>query len=416
MEKRKIYIITTLIVLALLTGLALWYAYVVKQEVLINTTQDIDSSLNINTPLSQRRVDSTIGKDTNTTVFGSKYGEGTLATSSTSTTLTLATTTNDILVPETWSLLQVHTEPVLGTTVVDGQIKYMDSKTGNMLTAATSTLVESSATTETLYNVRSSYMLPNDHVLIVPYDDMPYITKYSDTGSLSEEPTIIYDDILQVVQTDSTLYYTTPNNRGGIDIKSVLFKDLQKDPLPTKQVWGSVLSNWVVQATDSSVYVTQGAGYNMPGYSYLLSEAGDNMIPLVRDLPALMVNLSPNGKTVLYSTINSKGADLYLQDVGSGTITKLYTNTLASKCAWGSGSTMLYCAVPESLPSKNMPESWYKGITHLTDSVWRIDTQSGDAVELVQGTSLDIVELHIVGSTLVFKNKTDQTLWGIIKD
>jgi hypothetical protein len=159
--------------------------------------------------------------------------------------------------------------------------------------------------------------------------------------------------------------------------------------------------------------VTQQASHNIPGYSYSVTNGGNT--PLEQDKPGLVVNLSPDDATLLYSTIDNSGVSLYIKNMTTGASTRLYIETLANKCIWGSDSVTLYCAVPNSLP-QNLPESWYKGKTHFADNILRVDTTTGDSDELSYNTGLDIVDLHIVDDTLVFKNKIDQSLWALTKD
>ena len=409
MEKRKIYIITTLLILALLTALAVWYAYVVRQESLIGTTQDIPTQ-GFSVPVPYVPSTQSSSNNNDATTFGSKYNEATTS-SSTST----ASSTQDIFVePETWSLSLIHADPVSFLSNSVDSIKFVDSKTNSITKVTQRSLNKTTLSKDSLAGAGTLYILRDDYVLVVPgLDDYPYITQYSPSGELATTTKELPDQISQVALTDTAFYYLTPNQNKGVSIKTVPYIDLLKDTVHPTTFWESTLSGWVLQSTDSRAYVTQKASNSIPGYSYLLSSQKQE--PIAQDLPGLEVLVSPNTKKALYSTVDQKGISLYLKDIRSGDVTILYTKTLASKCAWGSGSLLLYCAVPATIPN-NLPDTWYRGQVHFTDSLWRIDTKSGEANELVSDTGLDIINLHIASDTLMFKNKTDQSLWAITKD
>ncbi len=407
MEKRKAYIITALIIILALTGLAFWYLYTARQELTIGQTTDLELY--------------GIGDDAGHSSNVNDQGNFNNKPTTTPNNPSQVTQQNNselqkdqdipIIEPESWRLVQISNEPSVGASSNDGMIQFTDQKTGNIYTSNKGSTRERVSGT-ILKQVRNSYTMSDDSVLIITNNTTPK------RASLEEpEPTItttdFLDDMLQIAQSGDYLYYTTPNNTGGINVKST--KDTQV------VLWSSHLRGWLLQVIDDYIIITQKASYNIPGYAYIIPKQGidDNTIPktIAQDLPGLITNLSQDATQLLYSTSDNEGTKLFLKKLNTGDIIPLSIKTLASKCAWSNNNITLYCAVPHTIPS-NMPDDWYKGKVHFTDSLWRINTTTGDAYELAQNTGLDILEIveDTSGGVVIFKNKTDQSLWAIIKN
>ena len=134
----------------------------------------------------------------------------------------------------------------------------------------------------------------------------------------------------------------------------------------------------------------------------------------------LVALASPSGAAVLVSTSASGVVRMNLLDIASGKVTALPVATVADKCVWAASSAAIYCGVPVA-PSGEYayPDDWYQGAVHFSDRIWKIDV-AGRYAELVldpstvQGLELDAVALALdqAGSTLVFVNKNDGSLWS----
>jgi hypothetical protein len=413
MERRKIYIITIIIILTLLAGLAVWYAYIVKQETKLTQTQDINTPKTLSVPPI---IDSVPTDPGAITTYGERYNNSTDTESEQDSTVDIADT-NTIIQPDKWVLTNIYTDQALNINITDTDIVYADAKTGKINSYNTSTQDADVLSIDLLPDTRGVYTLENNYILIIPKNDRAYITKIildDDTPTLSGNNIIIYDTILQVVRSDSRLYYTTPSG-SGISIKYIKYSDLTKDKLPIRELWSSPLSYWTLGVYDSGVYITQMASNNIPGYAYKISNNG-TLTAIIRDKPGVITNLSPNGDVLLYSLTENDGVSLYIKDLITSEITPIYTKTLANKCQWGSDSIYIYCGMPSNLSFvKDLPDSWYKGLSGFSDSLWRINTKSGEASELISYLGLDIVDIHILDDVVVFKNKADQSIWSIMK-
>ncbi len=412
MEKRKAYIITAFIILLSLVGLSFWYVYIAKQELEINQVTDLsfyDTTEGIR-PNTPNITENTAPQNENTYTNNQlSLNETTLdETISTSTDTTKDTPTTEE--SESWELIRISQEPSVGIAITDGVVKFIDQKTGNIYKSNKGAPKERISKTIIQY-IQKAYILPNNTIFAIKNDgSIPIlITKNDDEYSITD--TQITDDLLQTTQSKQTIYYTTPQINGGVAIKSI-----EGTNTP---IWNSHLSGWNIQATGEYIAVTQYASQNIPGYAYLIPQKGittnKELIPVVQDAPGLITNFAPDASQLLYSTSDKKGTKLYLKNITTKDTIPLTIKTLVSKCAWSDDSITVYCAIPDTIPT-SVPDSWYKGLTHFNDSLWRINTKTGDAFELVNGTGLDII--NIMEDTensdmLIFTNKFDNSLWAV---
>jgi hypothetical protein len=397
MEKRKAYILASLPILIALTSLAFWYLYTTKETATLGEVSELELYTNV-------------------------YQDPSGSSQSSSPTKQEGISVNEIIQPateepevESWQLSQIHPEPTVGAAFNKELIQFVDQKTGNIFQKSVS-----GATTKTssiiIKDIRDAYLMEDSSVLVMRNNqELPARVELSETATSTIEYGL-YDAALNITQAPEQgggLYYTTPNDGRGVTIRPI--------KNPAEEIWSSSLRDWVLQATNNSIIVTQKASYNIPGYAYLLSQTNNDNnphgLPITQDLPGLIVNVSPDDKKILYSTSGTAGLELFLQDTTLDKITQLSVSTLASKCVWSTDSITLYCALPSDIPSK-LPDNWYKGQVHFTDDLWRIDSDTGAAFELAHNTNLDIIDLkeRVGGDALIFKNKTDQSLWAVIKE
>jgi hypothetical protein len=95
------------------------------------------------------------------------------------------------------------------------------------------------------------------------------------------------------------------------------------------------------------------------------------------------------------------------------------TKTLAEKCVQTRDkSVILYCAVPNQIPSGNYPDVWYKGLISTEDFIEKIDINNDIFYNTADLSSLsnqkiDVVDMSISPDEthLIFRNKIDGYLW-----
>ncbi|MEK7178854.1 MAG: hypothetical protein AAB727_01195, partial [Patescibacteria group bacterium] len=135
----------------------------------------------------------------------------------------------------------------------------------------------------------------------------------------------------------------------------------------------------------------------------------------IRGLTAL---LSPDKKNVLFSRSTETDFKTYLYDIKNKTAFFFPVVTLPEKCAWKERT--VYCGAPREIPEALYPDDWYQGVVSFSDDIWKIDADTGAVDIVVNGESsqdggFDATGLMIQsdGTSLLFTNKNDSTLWSV---
>jgi len=192
----------------------------------------------------------------------------------------------------------------------------------------------------------------------------------------------------------------------------------------TTPVTSSLLSNWIAQSVNSNLLtLTTKANSEIPGYLYFYDISKGLKNRVLGPIDGLTTNTSPSGRFVLYSSINRGKIALSVYDTQTAKNASLAFQTLPEKCIWkSSNESIFYCAVPASLDSKPLPESWYQGLTSFNDELWKVELREDDnpsyAVILepsrLTGQEFDITNLQLSPKEeyLIFTNKNDLNLWS----
>lgn len=170
------------------------------------------------------------------------------------------------------------------------------------------------------------------------------------------------------------------------------------------------LRDWrLLVAEDGAIVVSQKASDGVSGAAYVLSASGA-LTPIVENVPGLVVN--PKSRTV--SLYSSDGA-LFVK-TPSG-ISALPISTSAEKCVWARGvSLVAYCAVPRISLGTRAIQDRYQGLSHSSDSWYRIDIAAGTAEEFFApdtSASIDVESPQIDASNryIAFTNAADKSFW-----
>lgn len=157
----------------------------------------------------------------------------------------------------------------------------------------------------------------------------------------------------------------------------------------------------------------------LAGSAYLVDSSG-NFSRVTGPENGLTALASPSGKWVLISSASDGAMSMKLVNTATGDTTPLPVATITDKCVWTADETIIYCGIPKNPPlGKNYPDDWYQGAVAFSDRIWKIQV-SGRYAQLVLDftneakTLLDAESLAIdpSGTTLVFVNKNDGSLWS----
>ncbi len=174
------------------------------------------------------------------------------------------------------------------------------------------------------------------------------------------------------------------------------------------------LSNW---ANKDSIIITTKPASNFAGIAYSLDPNKKELRKVLSGINGLVTLGSPDGKKLLYSDNN---LNLFTLNTENNQRQQISIRTLAEKCIWSNDSENIFCSVPQNVSGSSYPELWYQGEVSFSDSFWKINTNTGETLNIanseeIAGESVDGIKLSLneKESHLFFINKKDSFLWVI---
>ena len=152
------------------------------------------------------------------------------------------------------------------------------------------------------------------------------------------------------------------------------------------------------------------------GFLYFLGPKTGKMKKIMGEIKGLTASVSPNGEKIIYSISAGRGISVKVFGVKSGDSSDFNLKTLPEKCVWSKLSEdVVYCGVPNPLPSAEYPDDWYKGIISFNDSIWSANLSTGETKMILEKTNTDVVNPILTRDEnyLIFTNKKDNTLWSL---
>lgn len=193
---------------------------------------------------------------------------------------------------------------------------------------------------------------------------------------------------------------------------------LNFDTQSLKQVFTSPFSEWTPYWTgDTRVSLHTKPSGLVEGYLYTLDTEDGNLRKITSGITGLGGMLNSNQDKAFLSgasgTITNK-----ILDINTGVKSDVSFKTLPEKCTWSKDSVILYCAVPQSIPTGLYPDDWYKGKVTFTDSIWSLNTATGETREIINlltegGESFDVIKMSLEENELFmfFINKRTGEPW-----
>ncbi|MDO8604116.1 MAG: hypothetical protein Q7K40_01785 [bacterium] len=202
---------------------------------------------------------------------------------------------------------------------------------------------------------------------------------------------------------------------GGGDGFTTNFKDTS-----FSKVFSSTFTEWLPQFPNQKlITLTTKPSEKVFGYLFFLNPSTKSVTKVLGGINGLTTLTSPDGKLVLYSEIKSGSPELSLYDTVKKETRQLYVQTLPEKCVWGiKKTTVVYCAVPQTLPRASYPDQWYQGLVSFSDDLWEVDAKTFIARRMVEtktlgAPALDMTNLSLSSDDayLLFMNKASGTPW-----
>ena len=178
------------------------------------------------------------------------------------------------------------------------------------------------------------------------------------------------------------------------------------------------LGNW---PNENTVALTSKAGAGSRGLLIFINAGTGTQDIVLSEINGLTSLGSADLKKVLYSESDRGRFTARLLNVSDKSKGLFPLNTLPEKCVWSQvQKNIIYCAVPESIPSGSYPDDWYQGIVSFRDEIWKIDTSTGATTFIMNLGDQSRIDFDAVNLTLNAKenfllliNKNDLTLWEV---
>lgn len=189
----------------------------------------------------------------------------------------------------------------------------------------------------------------------------------------------------------------------------------------TTAIFNSSFTEWLPQFPNQNlVALASRPSSNVHGSLFFLDTKTKALTKVLDGLNGLTAKVSRDGKYVLYSTTREGRPELFVYDVAKKESTYLFTQTLPEKCVWSAKeTTVVYCAVPQTMDTAIYPDQWYRGTIAFSDKMVRLDTIALATPTTIfvpseyRAPALDIINpvLSSDDSFILFMNKNSGTPW-----
>lgn len=331
-------------------------------------------------------------------------------------------------------LRQISSAPVAGyvasTTASSSLVRFVDRGTGHIYEADNLSDKVIKISNTTLPKIYEAYSNKNGTNFVLRYlkNDSDVISNFyaelRKTGtSTTETPfeikgRFISPDIKQIVISptgDKVFTWNIENNSGVGYISAFDEKTKVKvSDFPFTQVnidWPE--NNTLIVSTKPSALSSS--------YIYSIDAKNGSYKSISSGVKGLSGKVSHDGLNMLSSFKNNDNFITSVLNIKSGSSQELIFKTLSDKCIWSNiKKDELFCAVPTEIPGAVYPDDWYKGTVSFIDQIWHVNTTTGEVHLLANLTQLSNKAIDATNltldqkeNTLYFINKEDLNLWAL---
>ncbi len=328
-------------------------------------------------------------------------------------------------------LLKISDTPVAGFIVFEKGsstiVRYVEKGNGHVQEINTSSLEKKRVSNTTIPQIHEAIFSNKGEQVLLRYLKEGSDTIQTYSGKISPKATstdegilvgaFLDEDIKQIAVSPDRLKIFTLSNYGGLSVGTIsLFDGTKKS-----QIFQSSFTEWLPQWTELDlISLNTKPSSSVFGFAYSITTKNSPLTKVLGKKYGLTTLTSPDGNRVLFSENTEYGSPLSVLIKKTKVSYSFGLATLSEKCVWRSNNIDVYCAVPESTPrtADGYPDSWYQGLVNFSDTIWKIDTESGATDQLInlRETSREQIDATLMqinqnGDTLVFVNKTDNSLW-----
>ena len=340
--------------------------------------------------------------------------------------LSADTKTTNSTATESVKTSKTSTKPTPPTTEKIPALRYVERATGNIYQTFADQLDERKFSSKIIPQVYEAYFgnnsdsvamryLKNDNQTIQTFiSNLPKEVLGQDTtGDNTVDGVFLPENVtdMSISPDKLNLFYLFNVGNGSVGITANSSGNLKT------QIFNSPFTEWLsFWPNNRMITLTTKPSYATPGYMYAIDPIKKDFNKIIGGINGLTTLTSPDGKKVLYA---NSSLSLSILDIDTRTSVALGIKTLPDKCVWNKTSEFVYCAVPNSVPSGQYPDSWYQGEVSFSDDIWQVNAQTGNGLIILipslitGGESIDAIKLGLDDNEnyLFFVNKTDSYLW-----
>lgn len=306
-------------------------------------------------------------------------------------------------------------------------IRYVEKGNGHIYDVNSDSLEKKRVSNTTIPKIHEAIFSNNGEQVLLRYLDedteviKTYSGKITKSATSTEEGIIIGafldENIKQIAVSPDRSKIFTLSNYGNSSVGTISLFDGSKK----SQIFQSSFTEWIPQwPQDNLISLNTKPSASVFGFNYLITTQNSSLVKTLGKKYGLTTLISPDGNRIIFSENTENGLSLSVFLRQTKTLYSLGLATLSEKCVWYQNNINAYCAIPESTPrtADGYPDSWYQGLISFSDTVWKIDTESGSTDQIinlreVSREQIDAISMQINqnGNKLVFLNKTDNSLW-----
>ena len=321
---------------------------------------------------------------------------------------------------EKQKLIQLSKDPVVGPTInkTGDRVLYFKQGTGNLFeTTLDGNGGETRLSNIIIKNIADSRWTPSKTYAAIDSIDSSAINNFwlhitgtstIQTGSygsafLSSVFSPVEDKLAYLAKTGSryTISISNPDGRSAKNIFSTEIPDFELS-------WPSKTT--LALKTKSSAMA--------PSLFQILPVGGGSASVISSEEKSFDVLWAPDGVHYLASRSIPGSSDIKLEIKSlnvKDSVIGLTFKTLPEKCVFSKKEKLvLYCGIPRSLGREALPDAWWKKRTEFQDELWRVNLETGETKQLLNGGGFDMTHLFTSQNEnyIFFVDKKDSTLWS----
>lgn len=342
------------------------------------------------------------------------------------------TTPTDSDAPETATLLQVSTIPIV-TFVSFGSagvpfVRFMEAQTGHVYETGLTSVSPQKIANVTIPRVAEATWRKDSIVLQYMAEDNATVRSFFATLAQNSAPESLLKTLNGFFLDDQSIgaalspdgeraFNLTRNNNGAVGTV------VDRKSHATKEVFQSPLTEWIAEwPGGNTVTLNTKSNQDSVGILFFLDTLTGSLTRVLGGFQALQTRTSPDLSRVLFTSkdLTSNAITTNVLNRQQNTTIPISVQVLPEACAWSRlEASIVFCFAPREIPLVKDITLWYQGKRSFSDNLWKIDADTGNATLLniplvTNRIELDAVDPELTAdeSYLLFKNKTDSMLYA----